>query len=77
MVKSATIRLASDYLSAWVPLVQKVSPRHLMVVVGEHDLDHVEGPEVKLAVSEVRVHPWYDHHTFDNDIGKAVQYVLG
>ncbi len=23
----------------------------------------------RLSVAEVKVHPWYDSHTFDNDIG--------
>jgi hypothetical protein len=47
-----------------------MKPRELGVVLGEHDLDREEGGEVRLAVAEIRIHPWYDHNTFDNDIGK-------
>ncbi len=46
-----------------------MSPRGLTVVVGEHDFDYEEGTERRLSVAEVKVHPWYDSHTFDNDIG--------
>ena len=50
--------------------LQRMKARDLSVMVGEHDLDHDEGGEIRLPVAEIRVHPWYDSHTFDNDIGK-------
>jgi hypothetical protein len=48
---------------------QNLNPSQLAVLAGEHDFDRLEGGEVKLAVSEIRVHPWYDLQTYDNDIG--------
>jgi hypothetical protein len=53
-----------------------MKPRGLTVVVGEHDFDYEEGTERRLSVAEVKVHPWYDSHTFDNDIGTCKGTVL-
>jgi hypothetical protein len=51
---------------------QNLNPSQLAVLAGEHDFDRLEGGEVKLAVSEIRVHPWYDLQTYDNDIGYRI-----
>jgi hypothetical protein len=42
-------------------------------MVGEHDFDREEGTEIRLTVAEIRVHPWYDSATFNNDIGTVRQ----
>ncbi|XP_059097747.1 trypsin-1-like, partial [Tigriopus californicus] len=45
-----------------------VYPEDLLVSLGDHNLFVDEGTEQKMGVSDIKIHPEYDHLTISNDI---------